>query len=59
MCALCGNPGLVHDGPGAPPSGDGGQPGGSYAQPAPDLVETSDAAGGTGTTYNPAHMKTA
>ena len=54
MCALCGNPGLVHDGPGAPPSGDGGQPGGSYAQPAPDLVETSDAAGGTGTTYNPA-----
>ena len=52
MCALCGNPGLVHDGPGAPPSADGGRPGGSFAQPAPDIIETADAANGTGTTYN-------
>ena len=51
MCALCGDPNLVHDGPGASPSAGQGQPGGSFAQLTPDIIETADAANGTGTTY--------
>jgi serralysin len=54
MCALCGNPTLVHDGSAVLPSTGGDQPAGRYAQPAPDITEGSDAANGTGTTYNPA-----